>query len=103
MGNCLPGSPCYSTQNAYTYATFSNSCNCGCNNTNCATISSENIYYKGAILPNTGMINKEILTVALQKIDQKLDPISLITLIVNTLNTNPVLKAALCTALSDCP
>jgi len=81
------------------YAQFPKKCKCS---SDCAETRSEEVYYSGPNLPNTGINTEDTITLALQKIDNKLSPENLIAYIVDILNTNPTLKNDLCTALGGC-
>jgi hypothetical protein len=93
--SCLPGMPCYTT---ITYPST-----CGVNRAFYGyPITSDLLCYSGPTLPNTGIASSNSITLSLQKIDAKLSPTALLEAIVLALDNNPTLKAALCSALSDC-
>jgi hypothetical protein len=93
--SCLPGMPCYTT---ITYPST-----CGVSRAFYGyPITSDLLCYAGPVLPNTGIASSNTITVALQKIDAELSPASLLEAIILALDNNPTLKAALCSALSDC-
>lgn len=97
---CVPGTPCYKANQTIVNVVYPN----GCNNCNCRNypIRSQEIYYSGPNLPYTGINTEDSLTVALQKIDVKLDPTVLLNAIITIINTNPTLKTQLCEALDGC-
>jgi len=84
---CLPCEPCYS---AYYHPV-----SVGCSNT---MVTSNNTYYVGPNLPNSGVANGDCLTLALEKIDNNLSAASLLAVI----EANPTLKAQLCAIISSC-
>ena len=84
---CLPCEPCYS---AYYHPVP-----IGCSNT---MVTSNNTYYVGPNLPNSGVANGDCLTLALEKIDNNLSAASLLTAIA----ANPTLKAQFCAIVNDC-
>lgn len=99
--SCLPGTPCWTTvyQNGLiVYNTLPKDCN-----GETQLLSSDSLYYAGSNLPNTGIQTEDTLSDAIEKIDQKLDPEAILTAILAVLDTNPTLKAALCSKLADCP
>lgn len=91
-------STCYPPGNPF-FVKYPNGC--GCSGQKCP-ISSDSLYYAGPNLPWTGINNLDTITVSLQKIDEKINPTSILTQILDVLATNPTLKAQLCAALSDC-
>jgi hypothetical protein len=66
-------------------------------------INSTNVKYSGANLPNTGIDTNDSLTLALQKIDNDLDPTLLAQAILTAIGNSVQLKTALCSLLSECP
>ena len=65
-------------------------------------INSDYIYYSGSNLPASGVQFKDCLTVALQKIDSKITPVSIVESMIAILSTNPGYLAALCSLLTQC-
>jgi hypothetical protein len=103
---CTPGIPCwYTGTSPVVYKTYPQGCSTSENSTSPFTLpmGSDNIYYSGANLASSGTNTYDLLTVALQKIDAKIDPATMLAAIIAIINTNATLKAALCTALTDCP
>jgi len=97
--------PCYQGNDTIVYTTYPRGCTTSspCSTGGCTyPIRSEYLYYSGANLPWTGINTLETITVALQRIDDKINPTSMLTQILAVLNTNPTLKAELCAALADC-
>jgi hypothetical protein len=94
---CVPGTPCYPTQ---VNAVYPKKCNNGWFagypiNTNL-------ICYNGPNLPNTGVDTGDNLNLVLEKIDQELDPVSLVQTILQTILTNPSLNVSFCTLVNAC-
>jgi hypothetical protein len=90
--SCYPGSPCY---NAYYQPQQLSDCNA------CIT-TSDSVVYIGPNLPNSGVKNRDCLTLALEKIDNKLDPTELASAVLQMISTNPTLKSTLCNIISSC-
>ena len=84
---CRPCDPCYT---AYYHPVP-----VGCSNT---IVTSNNTYYVGPNLPNSGVASGDCLTLALEKIDNNLSATTLLTVIAET----PALKAQLCAIISNC-
>jgi len=99
---CIPGMPCYSTidgNNVITYTTYPK----GCGPSIEQPLSSELVAYTGPTLPNSEIENEDTLSVALQKLDNKLSGESLVNAIVSAIQSDPALKAALCAEIGTCP
>ena len=88
---CLPGSPCFGGSTTPR--------GCGIDPCFVYKTGSDLVVYNGANLPSTGIDTCNTITVALQKIDDKLSPENLTTTILSILNTNPSLKNQLKTIL----
>ncbi len=103
MGKCLPGSPCYKGNDVTIYTTYPKGCTSSTYNP-CTSfpIRSIDVYYSGPNLPYSGINTEMLLTEALQRIDTKLNPSVILTLIVELLDSDPDMKTLLCEALSDC-
>lgn len=94
---CVPGTPCYPVQVNTVYPKK-------CNNGWFAgyPINTNLICYNGPNLPNTGVITGDNLNVVLEKIDQELDPVTLVQTILQTILTNPSLNVSFCTLVNAC-
>lgn len=100
--SCLPGMPCYSPQRdeLIIYKTYPKGCGCG---PIPSIILSDYVEYSGPILPNTEITTQDTLTVALQKIDDKLTPEQLFQAVVAAIQSNPTLKTQFCNLIATCP
>jgi hypothetical protein len=85
--SCLPGINCGGYQ--------SNDCHHEVNS-NC-------VEYSGPNLPQSGIQTHDCLTLAIEKIDNKLDPTALAQSILTAIANNVQLKSILCNILSECP
>jgi hypothetical protein len=65
-------------------------------------LNTANITYTGANLPNTGVDTGDNLNTVLQKIDEELDPVTLVQTLLYTIQTNPSLLVAFCSLVSEC-
>lgn len=65
-------------------------------------ISSNLVCYDGPTLPQSGVTAGDNLILAFQKIDYALDPKTLTEKFLNTLLTNPTLKAEFCSTIAGC-
>jgi hypothetical protein len=94
---CVPGSPCNPVVVNSVYPKK-------CNNGWFAgyPINSNLICYNGPTLPNTGVTTGDNLNVVLEKIDQELDPVSLVQTILQTILTNPSLNVSFCNLVNAC-
>ena len=103
MSKCVPGMPCYDNS-TIVYTTYPAGCS-GC--TGCGTItlpiSSSYLFYGGANLPYSGVSTEDTLTVALQKIDERLSDANIFESLIAAIINDPALKARLCAELADCP
>lgn len=82
---CLPGMPCYQSETYYTPK-------CGTNVFKGYPINSNLLCYSGPILPNTGINSSDLLTLALQKIDNQLSPTNVAQEFFAAIANNPSLK-----------
>ncbi len=98
--SCLPGMPCYDNAPINVYVTYPSGCLpplfLG------YPVTSDYTSYVGPNLPNTGILNNDLLTAAFQKIDNKLDPTDLVTKMIAELTVNPTLRALFCNLVNDC-
>lgn len=96
---CVPGMPCYNVP-VVVYTTYPSTCTipifAG------YPISSDLITYVGPNLPCSGTLNNDFLTVALQKIDEKICPQTMAQAIIDAITTNSELAAAFCELVSNC-
>lgn len=94
---CLPGTPCSPVQVNTVYPKK-------CNNGWFAgyPINTNLICYNGPNLPNTGVDTGDNLNLVLEKIDQELDPVSLVQTILQTILANPSLNVSFCTLVNAC-
>ena len=69
---------------------------CECTVTRCSK-------YDGNNLPNTGVKTGHTVTVALQKVDNALNPLTITQTILTTLQTNLSLQAQFCVLVNSCP
>jgi hypothetical protein len=97
--SCLPGMPCYDDK-VTVYTTYP----VGCTPSPCLVypIGSNYTSYTGPNLPNTGIVNNDLLTAAFQKIDNKLNPTDLVTKMIAELSTNSALRALFCNLVNNC-
>ena len=65
-------------------------------------IGTNNVKYTGPNLPNTGIETNNNVTVALQKIDEALDPVELVQNIIIAINQNPSLQVMFCALVNSC-
>lgn len=94
--SCLPGMPCYGPLVKITYPN-------GCDPYANRIIDSEFVEYSGDNLPCTGIQTCDSLTVALQKIDEKICSSELVAQIIQTISNDDILKAYFCQLVSSCP
>jgi len=99
MAKCVPGMPCYDNS-VIVYTTYPAGCQTEVPGPFTLPLSSDDVYYSGPNLSYAGINNTDSLTISLQKIDAKLSPTELINLIITAIQGDPVLRTALCTALS---
>ena len=95
--SCLPGMNC---NDPIVYSVYPEGC--AAKKFAGYPISSDLIYYSGPNLPNSGVNTLDCLTVALQKIDQELNPTVLVENILGTIINDPSLKAAFCNVVNQC-
>lgn len=65
-------------------------------------IGTNNVKYTGPNLPNTGIETNNNVTLALQKIDEALDPVELVQNIIIAINQNPSLQVMFCALVNSC-
>lgn len=92
---CLPGMPCFGPLVKIVYPT---SCDPFANR----IIDSDHVEYQGDNLSCTGIQNCDTLTVALQKIDDKICSDTFVAQIIQTIANDDVLKAYFCQLVSEC-
>jgi stress response protein SCP2 len=68
---------------------------CECTVTRCSK-------YDGDNLPNTGIKTGDTVTVALQKVDNALNPLTITQTILTTLQNNSSLRAQFCVLIGNC-
>lgn len=94
---CVPGTPCFeNTVNAYYPQNCNNGAFAG------YPIPTTAVVYNGPNLSNTGVDTGDNLTIALQKIDNSLEPIELVQTLITVINQNPSLKVMFCTLVNSC-
>lgn len=94
---CVPGTPCFeNTVNAYYPQQCNNGAFAG------YPIPTSAVQYNGPDLPNSGIDTGDILTLALQKLDNALEPIELVQTLITVINQNPSLKVMFCTLVNSC-
>jgi len=94
---CVPGTPCFeNTSNAYYPQNCNNGWFAG------YPIPTSSIQYNGPNLPNSGVDTGDGMNVAMQKLDNALDPIELVQTLITVINQNPSLKVMFCTLVSSC-
>lgn len=94
--SCVPGMPCYDDNSFNLPEGVVSSEFAG------YPIISGLIYYAGQNLPNTGIVTKDFLTVALQKIDPQLSPVAIAEKILNRMQTNPTYNSQICNVVYEC-
>jgi hypothetical protein len=94
---CVPGTPCFeNTVNAYYPQNCNNGAFAG------YPVPTSAVQYNGPGLPNSGIDTGDILTLALQKLDNALDPVELVQTLITVINQNPSLKVMFCTLVNSC-
>jgi hypothetical protein len=94
---CVPGTPCFeNTSNAYYPQQCNNGAFAG------YPIPTSAVQYNGPDLPNSGIDTGDILTLALQKLDNALDPVELVQTLITVINQNPSLQVMFCTLVNSC-
>src|SRR5690606_14084038 len=102
MSKCVPGMPCWTTayqSGLVVYTTYPQRCT----TPNSTLLSSDGLYYAGSNLPYTGIQTEDLITVAIEKIDQKLSPEEIFNALIVAIDTNPALKTILCEKIGECP
>ena len=97
--NCSSGNPCYSGA-PIVYTTYPKGCTTSTQGPWTLPLRSEDVYYSGPALPNANISTTDLLTVAIQKLDNALTPSELVAAIIEAITADDTLRAALCTALS---
>lgn len=94
---CVPGTPCFeNTSNAYYPQQCNNGWFAG------YPIPTSSIQYNGPNLPNSGVDTGDGMNVAMQKLDNALDPIELVQTLITVINQNPSLQVMFCTLVNSC-
>jgi hypothetical protein len=94
---CVPGTPCFeNTVNAYYPQNCNNGAFAG------YPIPTSAVQYNGPDLPNSGIDTGDILTLALQKLDNAIEPVELVQTLITVINQNPSLKVMFCTLVNSC-
>jgi hypothetical protein len=94
---CVPGTPCFeNTVNAYYPQQCNNGAFAG------YPIPTSAVQYNGPDLPNSGIDTGDILTLALQKLDNAIEPVELVQTLITVINQNPSLKVMFCTLVNSC-
>ncbi len=100
MAKCVPPSPCYKGNDIITYTTYPKGCTTSTPSAFTLPISSDNLYYSGANLPNSEIETLDTITDSLQKLDFKLTPSELVAAIIVAIEADDDLRVALCAALN---
>lgn len=94
---CVPGTPCFeNTSNAYYPQQCNNGWFAG------YPIPTSSVQYNGPNLPNSGVDTGDGMNVAMQKLDNALEPIELVQTLITVINQNPSLKVMFCTLVNSC-
>ena len=94
---CVPGTPCFeNTSNAYYPQQCNNGWFAG------YPIPTSSIQYNGPNLPNSGVDTGDGMNVAMQKLDNALDPVELVQTLITVINQNPSLQVMFCTLVNSC-
>jgi hypothetical protein len=94
---CVPGTPCFeNTVNAYYPQNCNNGAFAG------YPVPTSAVQYNGPGLPNSGIDTGDILTLALQKLDNAIEPVELVQTLITVINQNPSLKVMFCTLVNSC-
>lgn len=96
---CSPGTPCNPYPLPMVYAAYSGDC-ANIPNGCCPT---SKTLYDGPNLPNTGIENKDNVSVAFDKIDDALDPTTIVQNFINIISANPPLAVLFCDLVGNCP
>ena len=92
---CLPGMPCFGPVKGPVYPEGMGPCEIPC-------IDADHIIYNGNNLPCTGINTGDPLDLALQKIDNKICPETILSAILILLNLNPSFKQEFCELVNEC-
>lgn len=95
---CSPGTPCNPSPLPMIYAAYP--ANCADIPNGCCPTSKT--VYDGPNLPNTGIDNKDTVSVAFDKIDDALDPTTIVQNFINIISANPPLAVIFCNLVSTC-
>lgn len=95
---CSPGSPCNPSPLPMIYAAYP--ANCADIPNGCCPTSKT--VYDGPNLPNTGIDNKDIVSVAFDKIDDALNPTTIVQNFINIVSANPPLAVLFCDLVGNC-
>lgn len=94
---CVPGTPCFeNTSNAYYPQQCNNGWFAG------YPIPTSSVQYNGPNLPNSGVDTGDGMNVAMQKLDNALEPIELVQTLITVINQNPSLQVMFCTLVNSC-
>jgi len=94
---CVPGTPCFeNTVNAYYPQNCDNGWFAG------YPIPTSSIQYNGPNLPNSGVDTGDGMNVAMQKLDNALNPVELVQTLITVINQNPSLQVMFCTLVNSC-
>lgn len=94
--SCLPSSPCYSN------GTVVYPRGCGIDPCHAHKTGTDLVFYNGANLPCVGVDTCDSVTLALQKIDQKLCPEALALAILGAIANNVSINNMFCTLVNQC-
>lgn len=95
---CSPGSPCNPYPLPMVYAAYP--ANCADIPNGCCPTSKT--VYDGPNLPNTGIENKDTVSVAFKDIDDALSPTTIVQNFINIINSNPSLAVLFCDLVGNC-
>lgn len=95
---CSPGSPCNPSPLPMIYAAYP--ANCADIPNGCCPTSKT--VYDGPNLPNTGIDNKDTVSVAFDKIDDALNPTTIVQNFINIISANPPLAVLFCDLVGNC-
>lgn len=90
--------PCY--DKLITYTTYPKGCSTSTPSPLTLPIRSEDVYYSGPNVPNSGTNTEDTVTVAIQKLDNKLAPSEIVAAVIAAIQADDDLRAALCAALN---
>lgn len=92
---CLPGMPCFGGGTTSPKG-------CGIDPCNMQTTGTDLVFYNGANLPCTAVDTCDSLTVALQKMDQKLCPDAIATALFLSITNNLSIRNIFCSLVNNC-